>query len=212
MAHLITGRAGYAHVTAADEAKINKALYGNLEAAIDYGNNFAITLPSSNTVGIDTGVFCMQGRWIDIPVAETLTLENGNSGLNRNDLVVLRYSANSDTGVETAELAVKKGTAAASAVDPELEQGDIDGGALVNEVALYRIPISGINVGTPVKLFSMMHIRAEVDAKGNNIADTYATKKEVENTYAKKSALGDQITVTVTTENGVNVCRIERKQ
>lgn len=206
MAHLITGRAGYAHVTAADEAKINKAIYGNVEAAIDYGNNLAITLPSSNTVNIGTGVFYMQGRWIDIPTPENLTLENGNSGLNRNDLVVLRYSAASDTGIETATLAIKKGTAAASATDPELMKGDIDGGALVNEVALYRIPISGINVGTPVKLFSMMHIRAEVDAKGNNIADTYAIKKEVENTYAKKTALGDQIKITV---SGTH-CTIER--
>lgn len=202
MAHLITGRAGYAHVTAADEAKISKALYGSVEAAITYGNNFAITLPNSNEVNIDTGVFFMQGRWIDIPVAESLTLENGNSGLNRNDLVVLRYVADADTGVESAELAIVKGTAAAAAQDPELAQGDIDGGALVNEVALYRIPLTGINVGTPVKLFGTMQIRAEVDGSGNVIADT----------YAKKTDLGDQVTVTVTTENGVNICRIERKQ
>ena len=84
MVHLITGRAGYAHVTAADEAKINKAIYGNAEAAIVYGNNLAISIPSGNTVSIDTGVFYMQGRWIDIPTAEQLTLENGNAGLDRN--------------------------------------------------------------------------------------------------------------------------------
>lgn len=187
MAHLITGRAGYAHVTAADEAKINKALYGNTEAAINYGNNFAITLPSGNEVNIDTGVFYMQGRWIDVPVAETLTLENGNSGLNRNDLVVLRYTADSDTGVERAELALVKGNAATMAVDPLLKQGDIDAGAIINEVALYRIPITGINTGTPIKLFKLMNVRAEVDGNGNNIADT----------YAKKSELGDQIRITV---------------
>ena len=196
MAHLITGRAGYAHVTAADEAKINKALYGNTEAAIDYGNNFAIALPSSNTVTIGTGVFYMQGRWIDVPVAESLTLENGNSGLNRNDLVVMRYTADSDTGVETAELAIVKGTAATSAEDPALTQGDIDGGVLINEVALYRIPLSGINVGTPVKLFNTMKIRAEVDGDGKVIADT----------YVKKTELGDQIKITVTG----NSCRIEK--
>lgn len=196
MAHLITGRAGYAHVTAADEAKINKALYGNAEAAIDYGNNFAIALPSSNAVTIGTGVFYMQGRWIDVPVAESLTLENGNSGLNRNDLVVMRYTADPDTGVETAELAIVKGTAATSAEDPALTQGDIDGGVLINEVALYRIPLSGINVGTPVKLFNTMKIRAEVDGDGKVIADT----------YVKKTELGDQIKITVTG----NSCRIEK--
>lgn len=187
MTHLITGRAGHAHVTAADEAKINKALYGNTEAAISYGDNFAIALPSSNVVSIGTGLFYMQGRWIDIPATENLTLENGNSGLNRNDLIVLRYTAESSTGVEQAELAIVKGTAASTATDPALTQGDIDSGALTNEVALYRIPFTGINVGTPVKLFKTMAIRAEVDSEGNNIAST----------YAKKTDLGDQIKITV---------------
>lgn len=181
MVHLITGRAGYAHVTAADEAKINKAMYGNIEGAVDYGNNLAISMPSGNSVVIDTGLICMQGRWIDIPAAETLTIENGNAGLNRNDLVVLRYKADTENGVETAELAIKKGTAAAVAVDPELVTGDIDSGALINEMALYRIPLTGINAGEPVKLFETMHVR-----------------------------LGDQLKVTVTQENGINVCRIER--
>ena len=85
--------------------------------------------------------------------------------------------------METAELAIKKGTAAAVAVDPELVTGDIDSGALINEMALYRIPLTGINAGEPVKLFETMYVR-----------------------------LGDQLTVTVTQENGINVCRIERKR
>lgn len=187
MAHLITGKAGYAHVTAADEAKINKALYGNLEAAINYGNNLAISLPSSNKVQIRDGVYYMQGRWIDVPAAEDLILENGNSGLNRRDLVILRYTANSETGVETAELAIKKGIASSAPQDPVLTTGDIDSGALVNEVALYRIPFTGINVGMPVKLFRTMMIRADVDGAGNNIAST----------YAKKSDLGTKITASL---------------
>ena len=157
MAHLITGRAGYAHVTAADEAKINKALYGDADAVADYGNNLAATMPSGNNIVIDTGFVYMQGRWIDVPAAETLTYDNGNAGLNRNDLVVMRYSADPDTGVETAELVIKKGTAAAEAVDPELEIGDIDGGALVNEMPLYRISLTGIHVSAPVRVFKTMN-------------------------------------------------------
>jgi hypothetical protein len=187
MAHLITGRAGYAHVTAADEAKINKALYGDTEAVVKYGNNLAITMPSSNTVVIDTGLIYMQGRWIDIPSAESLSYENGNAGMNRRDLVVLQYSADPDTGVETAKLIIKKGTPSAEATDPELTTGDIDNGALVNEMPLYRISLTGINAGDPEKLFKVMYVRADVDSNGNIIPDT----------YAKKTELGDQIKIVV---------------
>lgn len=155
MVHLITGHAGSAHVKAADEAKINQAVYGKGSGAFNYGNNLAITIPNSNQVKIADGLFYMQGRWIDVASTETLTLESGTAGTNRNDLVVIRYSASS-TGVETALLAIKKGTAGANPADPALTTGSIDGGDLVHEVALYRIPITGINVGAPVKLFETL--------------------------------------------------------
>ena len=172
MAHLITGHAGKAHVKASDEARINKALYGNIEVAVDFGNNLAITLPSNNSVQIDTGLFYMQGRWIDIPAPEIVTFENGVADMNRNDLVVLRYEMDSDSSVETAELVVKKGdSVSGDAADPELETGQIDSGALVNEVPLYRIPISGINIGEPVQLFEIYQINVSNYATKSDLAE-----------------------------------------
>lgn len=163
MAHLITGHAGEAHVKASDEAKINKALYGDMEAAVTHGNNLAITLPSGNVVQIDTGMFYMQGRWIDVPVPETLSLENGVAGMNRNDLVILRYTKDSDSSVETAELAIKKGASVSgTAADPALETGQIDSGVTINEVALYRIPVTGISIGEPVQLFELVQMDAVI--------------------------------------------------
>lgn len=184
MVHLITGHAGQAHVKASDEAKINKAIYGNIEAAIEYGNNLKVTIPNSNNVKIDTGIFYMQGRIIDVTAAEMLTIENGSAGLNRNDLVIMQYTRNSGTGVETAELKIKKGTAAVTAVDPALTTGDIDT-VLVNEVALYRIPLTGINIGTPVKLFKNLQIRAAVNMEGKPIPETYS-KAEIDNKIGTK--------------------------
>lgn len=187
MAHLITGHAGKAHVKASDEARINKALYGNIEVAVDFGNNLAITLPSNNSVQIDTGLFYMQGRWIDIPAPEIVTFENGVAGMNRNDLVVLRYEMDSDSSVETAELVVKKGDSVSGiAADPELETGQIDSGALVNEVPLYRIPISSINIGEPVQLFEVKQINL----------DTYARKTELNGAVLQGTKITDVTQIT----------------
>ena len=100
----------------------------------------------------------MQGRHIRIEAGETvnLTLENGTQGQYRNDLVVCRYTKEA-SGVEKAELAVIKGTPATSnPEDPAYTAGDIQAGDLLAEMPLYRIPLDGITVGTPVQLFTVL--------------------------------------------------------
>ncbi len=177
MVHLITGHAGRAHVKASDEARINKALYGTGEGAVNYGNNLAITLPSNNSVQIDTGMFYMQGRWIDIQTPEVVSFDNGIAEMNRNDLVILRYTMDTHTSVETAEVVIKKGSSVSGeATDPELETGDIDAGVLVNEVPLYRIPLNGINIGEPVKLFGSLEIQLDFYAKKASVPASTSVK------------------------------------
>lgn len=201
MVNLITGHQGTAHVTAADAASINKALYGNKSAVVNFENNLSITLQSSNEAVINTGLYYMQGRWIRVESSETIGFDNGEIGYNRNDIVAMQYSQDASTGIEKAEIVIVKGNSVTgTATDPELISGDIDNGDILNQQALYRIPITGINVGTPIPMFSTMKLSAEYDTDGNKISDT----------YAKKTELGDQLKVTVTQENGINVCRIER--
>lgn len=203
MVNLITGHRGTAHITAADAASINKALYGNKSAVVEFENNLSITLLSSNEAAIGTGLYYMQGRWIRVESSETISFDNGEVGYNRNDIVAMQYSQDASTGIEEAKIVIVKGNSVTgTATDPELISGDIDNGDILNQQALYRIPITGINVGTPIPMFATMKLSAEYDADGNKISDT----------YAKKTELGDQLIVTVTKENGVNVCRIERKQ
>lgn len=207
MVHLITGHAGKAHVKASDEAKINKALYGDAEAAVDYGNNFAITLPSNNAVQIDTGLFYMQGRWIDIPAPESVPFDNGVADMNRNDLVVFRYSMDPDTSVEVVDLVIKKGTSTSgTAEDPALETGLIDSGALVNEVPLYRIPISGINIGEPVRLFDMIQVNIREMQQGifDTLAEVEANEEEgkIAGALAVKEFAEKALTKSDFTDNG----------
>lgn len=155
--HLVTGYAGAAHVAAADQGSLHVALFGKENYVLDRGNKLAIAVISNNQVQISDGDILMQGRHIRLNenTYVNLTVENGEQGMLRNDLVVCRYTKDSGTGVEQANLVVIKGTSVASnPVDPAYTIGDLASGVdLIADMPLYRIPLNGLNVGTPVCLF-----------------------------------------------------------
>ncbi len=156
--HLVTGHANSAHVTADDAGSLNIGLVDAGRYVLNIGKKFACTATTNNNLRVEDGDILMQGRHIRIEAGETvnLTLENGTQGQYRNDLVVCRYTKEA-SGVEKAELAVIKGTPATSnPEDPSYTAGDIQGGDLLAEMPLYRIPLDGITVGTPVQLFTLL--------------------------------------------------------
>lgn len=157
--HLITGYAGSEHITSADQGAYNIATYGGGEFVLNRGNKFVTTIVSNNSITVADGEAMMQGRYIKmIPgTSETVTIDNGTSGMKRNDLICLRYEKDSDTGIESASMVVVKGTESSSTPeDPEYTQGTItDGTDLVNEMPLYRVYINGLNIDSVTQLFSV---------------------------------------------------------
>lgn len=155
--HLVTGYAGTAHVAAADQGSLHVAIFGGGNYVLNRGSKFGATVISNNTVRIADGDIMMQGRHIrlDKNIYVDLTIENGESGKNRNDLIVCRYTKNSGTGVEQADLVVIKGEAVSgNASDPAYIEADmINDSVMTADFPLYRIPISGLNIATPVCLF-----------------------------------------------------------
>lgn len=180
--HLVTGYAGAAHVAAADQGSLHVALFGSDSYVLNRGNKFAISVINNNTVRLLDGDILMQGRHIRLNenTYVDVTIENGEQGLFRNDLIVCRYTKNSGTGVEEANLVVIKGAATSgTAVDPEYTEADIVADSvMVADMPLYRIPISGLNVGTPVCLFDTFDTLPEsfaaVDEHINN-GDVHTT-------------------------------------
>ena len=158
--HLVTGYGGKAHITAEDHGSFNAAILGGGSYVLDRGNKFSATVVSSNTVRIHDGDLLMQGRHVRL--AENsyidLTIENGAQGAQRNDLIVARYQKNTSTGVEECSLVVIKGTAVASSPkDPDYIKADIiTNHAAQADFPLYRIPLSGINIGELVPLFTVI--------------------------------------------------------
>ena len=84
-----------------------------------------------------------------------MTISNGSQGVKRNDIICAHYHRDSKTGNELVELTVLKGTPnATTAADPTIPSGKILSGAVDAYMPLWRIPLDGITVGTPVRLFT----------------------------------------------------------
>lgn len=150
---LVTGYAGSAHITAADDGEFNASVIGSGKYVLNYGNKFAASVVDNNTVQIGTGDALFQGRHVIAHNAENVAIDSGTQSLNRHDIICIKYNRDSGTGVETAELAVLKGTAAGNPVDPTIPSGSILSGAATAYMPLWRIVLTGIAIGTPEKLY-----------------------------------------------------------
>ena len=157
--HLVTGYAGEAHITSADQGTYNMGTFGEGEFVLNRGAKFAATIVTNNQITIADGEAMMQGRYIKMTqgTSEDVAIDNGTVGMKRNDLICLRYERDLATGEETATFVVKKGTESSTTPsDPSYTQGVItDDDDAVNEMPLYRVGINGINIEAVTTLFAV---------------------------------------------------------
>ena len=149
---LVTGKGASDHVSSADVASFNRGLLTADDVVLDTGDKLSCTMLDANTAEIGTGDFLLQGHHARVEIAEQLTIRSGSQGFNRNDLIVARYTLGTGN-IQSAYLAVIEGTAVAGeASDPSYTSGDIDGGDVLVEFPLWRIPLTGITVGDPERI------------------------------------------------------------
>ena len=162
MAELVTGHANKAHATAEQAAGLNAGILGLDDYVLNVHDKFELTVVSANKVTIGTGELVMQGRHVSQGTPEDLIVTNGSQGQKRNDLIVCRYAKGSQS-VESAKLVVVRGTpTTGTPTDPALNTtSPLDGGTTY-DMPLYRIPLDGITIGTPVALFNVLKPMSDV--------------------------------------------------
>lgn len=152
---LVDGKAGTMHISSEDKAIIHQAKFSKSDVVYDWGDAFKCSMSSSNRATIGTGCASIQGLDWHITAAESVTISNGSQGLKRNDIICAHYHRDSKTGNENVALTVLKGSPnATAAADPKVPSGKILSGAVDAYMPLWRIPLDGITVGTPVRLFT----------------------------------------------------------
>lgn len=162
MVELVTGHAGKAHATAEQAAGLNAGILGLDDYVLNVHDKFEITVVSANKVTIGTGELVMQGRHVSQGTPEDLIVTNGSQGQKRNDLIVCRYAKGSQN-IESAKLVVVRGTpTTGTPTDPAVNTtSPLDGGTTY-DMPLYRIPLDGITIGTPVALFNVLKPMSDV--------------------------------------------------
>ena len=153
---IVDGMTGTKHISSDDLSALNIATIGKADCVLGYGDDFKLTMASANSATLGTGVGMVGGKrfWNQAPVQ--LTVESGAQGQKRNDLVVARYSKTTE-GIESIEPVVIKGTpTTGTAADPAVT---------TNDLKLWRIPINGITVGTPAKLFEIIPALATLNGR-----------------------------------------------
>lgn len=141
---IVDGMTGTKHISSDDLSALNVATIGKADCVLKYGDDFKLTMASANSATLGTGVGMVGGKRFWNQAATSLTVQSGMQGQKRNDLVVARYTK-TGAGIESITPVVIKGTpTTGNATDPATTS---------NDLKLWRIPLNGISVGTPVKLF-----------------------------------------------------------
>ncbi len=157
---IITGSTGIPHVTSNNAGDFNQTIFGTGSMVFDIGGKLAASLVNNNTITIADGNIIMQGRHalIEPGTMDTITIDTGAVGMNRNDLIVARYALDSGTGHESITLQVIKGTeTAGTAVDPSYATGDIRTGSPQVDFPLYRVALTGVTIASVMPLFDLVN-------------------------------------------------------
>ena len=190
---IVDGMTGTKHISSDDLAALNTATVGKADCVLEYGDDFKLTMASANSATLGTGVGMVGGKRFWNQAATSLTIQSGTQGQKRNDLVVARYQKTS-AGIESITPLVIKGTpTTGAAADPA---------TTANDLKLWRVPLDGINAGTPVKLFSPVTPLATLGESVSPMEKKLARLNLVEGTESYRFQAWDtgmQITAKTTT-------------
>lgn len=176
--NIITGYRGEPHITSQQKRNTNIGIFGS-DARIIGGVNSELeaTIVSANLVEISDGMIVCEGCTAEIPrgTNDSLVIENGEQGMKRIDLIVARYTRNANTGAESMELAVIKGTSAASEpTTPSYNTGLIADGDSPVDFPIYQVNIDGISITSVDALVDVVSVPSMVEEVRNGVDELNA--------------------------------------
>lgn len=184
------------HIYAEDDAAIFQAMFGE-DGVSSIGQACKATVLSNNKVRIADGVLCVGGHFARIPYGEYVDCEiaNGQSGKNRNDIIVAKFVTTGSGGIDTMTCEVKQGTANTTATDPTLTQNDIYKGGKIRELPLYRVKLEGLNITAVEQLFTVNPTNKDLSDKVAELNGKSGKLIENQIDYQEYTLLGGKVKV-----------------
>lgn len=164
---LVTGKAGVPHISSEDIGAYQAAVSGTGVIQLqNYNGTFPeVTLQNANKVVVPPMMLLLDGRFVRITAAETVTIQSGSSGYKRRDLICVRYSRDSNSGVESVTLTAVRGTSTSGTPSTPSVSGSIIRGSNVATYPIASVDIDGITPKQPVMMTQQLPPVGTVAAK-----------------------------------------------
>ena len=192
---LVTGYQGKDHVTAEQWADFNRGIYGDA-AILPVGSKMEVDIQTANQITVKDGIGVFDGREVYIGYGETenIAIASGTQGMRRNDIVVIKYTKQEETGVESVAFEVIEGTPAASnQTDPAYSDQDIRTGVFTSQKPFCRVRINGTAIEGVDMLVDVKEIKEHAF---NDLANNLTTTKPGHGLDARQGKiLKDQLDV-----------------
>lgn len=176
---IITGYTGKKHITPEHDRDIHIGTYGDNSYVLSTGMKMEAEVSSNNEIKIRDGVLIHQGCAASIKknTYDSLQIVNGSQGMKRVDLIIARYKKDKNTGIETLQLEVLKGTPSETEpMSPSYISGDIQAGDTVSDMPMYKITIEGLNIVAVDQLFTVLPSMATINKDLADTSDKIAVK------------------------------------
>ena len=158
-----------AHIYAEDDAAIYASILG-MDGVASIGKQCKATIVSNNLIKIEDGVVIVGGHIGRIIPGDEgrCEIENGQTGVNRNDLIVASFTTTGIGGTDTMSLRVIKGMPGAVAADPQYKKEDVYSNGKSRDLPLYRVKLQGLNIVEVEPLFNVIQ---DMSTLNRNLSD-----------------------------------------
>lgn len=159
------------HVFAEDDAAIYGAILGDGDMVLPYGDAFALSIQSYNTVRVSSGLLAMQGHIgiIEKDDYQDIVLDNGSSGVSRTDLIVAQFTTTGMHGTDEFKLVAITGTPGSTNA-PAYTAEDLNNGGKLRQFPIAKVTITSLSVTAVESLnTTMMTMREMADILRNRI-------------------------------------------
>lgn len=105
---LVTGRSGKPHITSQQVRQLQQGIFGANACILNTGSMLTPEVQSSNKIRIKDGALMFQGALFTVKVGgyDEVTINNGNQGMKRKDVIAVKYTYDSSRNIESGEWAV----------------------------------------------------------------------------------------------------------
>lgn len=169
---IVTGRTGSPHITSVQDRALNQGIAGKGVYILNTGQNLKTEIASNNEIHINDGALLFQGCEFAVAPStyDTITVPNGTQGMQRKDLITVKYTYDGASQTESGEWGYVRGTPDANNPTVPLisSDGDLQKLEPEAEAAVFVVTLNGVNIISVEPVINLLNNLSDITAAGIN--------------------------------------------